>query len=333
MRRWSNETSALEAVPDEQLEGYWTKVNEVWERGLSPYRQSAGGGGGSGGGGTEADAVDAREEDWEGLIEHVTPGVLTHLLQDSRWEISSSSSMLRDRDHIPGLTPEETGLEDRELGGLGIDLKRTWREGATGRERTEGATDASWALGNIVERVGQDEGAELGDTGQWGDVVLGQMEACFLMVLTVANYSCLEEWKRCVGLVLGCKKAIGEKQAFAGAFLMLLRRQIERGEDVERGLFDMSDEGGGLLKAWLRSFKRTIGQVFAETEGSDVKRQMEELEAALRKMYGWELGDEFARRGMVQLEDGEMIEMEVSDMHGEDEDGEYAPVVVDLENT
>lgn len=313
-------------MSEEELGGYWGKAGQVWERGLSPYRQSAGGS-------TKEDAVAAREGDWEALIEHVTPSILKHLLHDSRWEISSSSSMLRDRDHIPGLTPEETGFEERELGGLGIDLKRTWREGATGRERTEGARDASWALGDVVQRFGQGVGEEVRDNGKWGDVVLGQMEACFSMVLTVANYSCLEEWKRCVRLVLGCKKALGERLGFFEAFLEVLRRQLERGEDVEGGLFDMSDEGGGLLKGWLKGFKRTIGQVFAETEGSGVKDQMEELEAALRKMYGWELGDEYARKGMVQLEDGEMVEMEVNDMHEEDEDGEYAPVIVDLENT
>lgn len=301
-------------------------MDEVWERGLSPYRQSTGAS-------EAAAAVDARDGDWEGLIEHVTPQVLTHLLQDTRWEITTSSSMMQDRDHIPGLTPEETGLEERELGGLGIDLKRTWREGATGRERTEGAIDTSWALGHIVERFEQELGSEVRARGQWGDVILGQMEACFLMVLTVANYSCLEEWKRCVGLVLGCKKAVAERQSFVKAFLVVLKRQMERAEDVEGGLFDMNDEGGGLLAAWLRGFKRTLAQVFTKTEGSDVKECMEELEAALRKMYGWEIGDEINRRGMVQLEDGEMVEVEVHDMHGEDEDGEYAPVVVDLENT
>lgn len=350
VRRWSNTSAALEAIPISKEDrssgggggdGYRSKVEEVWEHGLSPYRQAA-----TGASTTEAtaaaasaEAVDAREGDWEGLIEHVTPEVLTHLLQDSRWEISSSSSMLRDRDHVPGLTPEETGLEERELGGLGIDLKRTWREGALGRERTEGAMDASWALGDVVERLGG--GREEGKAGtkddegsnRWGDVVLGQMEACFIMVMTVANYSCLEEWKRCVGLVLKCKKAVDERQSFMEAFLVLLKRQIEKGEDVEGGLFDMSDEGGGLLKMWLMDFKRTLVQVFGEGGDSGVLERMEDLEVTLRKMYGWELGDEFARKGMVQLDDGEMIEMEVSDMHGVDEDGEYAPVVVDLENT
>ena len=146
MRQWSSETNSLEAIPEEQAGGYWTKVSEAWDRGLSPYRQSASGSS------TEAETVDSREGNWEGLIKHVTPQILTHFLQGSRWEISSSSSMLRDRDHIPGLTPEETGLEEPELGGLGIDLKRTWREGAMGRERTEGAMDAGWALGDVGER-------------------------------------------------------------------------------------------------------------------------------------------------------------------------------------
>lgn len=223
------------------------------------------------------------------------------------------------------MTAAEVGEEERELGVLGIDLKRTWREGAVGRERTEGAVDRSWALGDVVERWR--EGEE-----EWGDVVLGQMEACFLMVLTVANYSCLEEWKRIVGLVLTCKRAIREREGWFATFLSLLRRQMQRCEDVEGGLFDLSDEGGGLLKGLLKGFKRTLGQVFGEGEGEDVREEMEALEALLKGEYGWELGDDFVRRGLLELEDGEKVEVEMEEMEGEDERGEYAPVVVDLDD-
>ncbi|KAK0508837.1 hypothetical protein JMJ35_009113 [Cladonia borealis] len=75
-----------------------------------------------------------------------------------------------------------------------------------------------------------------------------------------------------------------------------------------------------------------VEEVFEEGEGEDVKEEMEALEGFLRREYGWELGDEFVRRGMLQLDDGEMVEMEMEEMEGEDERGEYAPVVVDLDN-
>ena len=292
---------------------------DLWEKNLSPYRQSA------------SKEKASEEGDWEALTQHVTPRLLSHLTQSEEWRITSASCAKQDRDEIPGLNNEEVG-EEKELGVLGIDLKRTWREGATGRERTEGALDSSWALGDILERW-QKEGLGAGEEWQEGDVILGQMEACFLMILTVANYSCLEEWKRCVGLVLTCKRLVRQRMEWYARFLVLLRKQLERCEDVEGGLFDMSDEGGGQLKKWLKDFKITVAQVLGEGEGDDSKEELEALEAFLSKEYGWDLRNEFARKGMLELEDGEQVYTETDEMEGEDERGEYAPVVVELENT
>ena len=314
VRKWDPSTGSLRPVV-ENPESYRSQLAALWERGLTPYRQSAS---------KEAEVQEERG-DWARLTEHLTPRLLSHLTQNKEWKITSASCAEEDRDEIPGLTAAEVGEEERELGVLGIDLKRTWREGAVGRERTEGAVDRSWALGDVVERWR--EGEE-----EWGDVVLGQMEACFLMVLTVANYSCLEEWKRIVGLVLTCKRAMREREGWFATFLSLLRRQMQRCEDVEGGLFDLSDEGGGLLKGLLKGFKRTLGQVFGEGEGEDVREEMEALEALLKGEYGWELGDDFVRRGLLELEDGEKVEVEMEEMEGEDERGEYAPVVVDLDD-
>lgn len=316
VRKWDTPTGSL--LPCSDPDSFRARLPTIWEKNLSPYRQSPG--------------KEAKTEtgDWAGLTEHVTPGLLGHLTQNEDWGITSASCAKEDRDEIPGLTAEDVGEEERELGMLGIDLKRTWREGAIGRERTEAALDSSWALSDIVERWQPRDGKE---AEAWGNVVLGQMEACFLMVLTVANYSCLEEWKRCVGLVLTCKRAVRQREKWFGTFLMLMRRQMERCEDVEGGLFDLTDDGGAYLKRLLKGFKMTLGHVFGEAEGEDVREEMEALEAFLKGEYGWELGDEFVRRGMLELEDGEQVEMEIEEMEGEDERGEYAPIVVDLDST
>ncbi|KAL8887285.1 MAG: hypothetical protein Q9215_005133 [Flavoplaca cf. flavocitrina] len=154
------------------------------------------------------------------------------------------------------------------------------------------------------------------------------------MVLTLANYSCLEEWKRILALVLTCEKSVQSESEFFARFLRLLKQQLERTDDVEGGLFDMSDDGGAFLKALLKGFKRTLGQTLESTgekDGiEDVKEEFEEVENWVKDHYRWELGDEFVRNGMLELEDGEMVTMETKELEGEDESGEYAPVVVDL---
>ncbi|MCJ1392206.1 hypothetical protein MMC18_005073 [Xylographa bjoerkii] len=57
---------------------------------------------------------------------------------------------------------------------------------------------------------------------------------------------------------------------------------------------------------------------------------MQELEMWLKAEWRWELSDSWVRRGMVELEDGERVELVMADMEGEDERGEYAPVVVEM---
>jgi len=317
VRKWDPTNGSLRPCGDPQR--YRAQLSRLWEKNLSPYRQSA--------------SKDAKPEagDWLTLTQHITPRLLSHLMQNDDWRITSASSAKQDRDDIPGLTAEEVG-EERELGVMGIDLKKTWREGATGRERTEGALDRSWALSDVIGRW-QKQYPEEEKGWTCGDVVLGQMEACFLMVLTVANYSCLEEWKRVVGLVLTCKRALRERKEWFGSLLVLLRKQLERCEDVEGGLFDMGDDGGGQLKRWLKGFKMMLDQVFEDDEANETKEEMNALEDFLKAEYGWELGDEYVRRGLLDLEDGEQIYMEMEEMDGQDERGEYAPVVVDIDET
>ena len=97
----------------------------------------------------------------------MSPKLLRHLTQDEDWTITSASSAKEDRDEIPGLTAGDVGEEERELGVLGINLKRTWREGAIGRERTEAALDSSWALSDVVERWQSRDRTEKEEWAMW----------------------------------------------------------------------------------------------------------------------------------------------------------------------
>lgn len=310
VRKWDAETACLVAV--QNVESFRPALNHLWERGLSPYRQSA------------ERELSHDSGDWSVLTAHVSPSVLSHLTKADDWGLTSASCAEVDQDRIPGLDAGEMAVKEQDLGVLGIDLKRTWREGAVGRERTDAATDRSWALDDLLRRW-------QGTQSSWGDVVLGQMEACFVMVLTIANFSCLEEWKRCLQIILTCTKAVREHEDFFSKALNLLSKQIQRFEDVDGGLFDMSDDGGGMLKNLLKSFKHAIREVFNEEEGADVKYELLELEDILKKMYNWNVGDNIVTNGQLELEDGETVEMDLRGYDEEHECGEYAPVIVDLQ--
>ncbi|KAL9121097.1 MAG: hypothetical protein Q9187_002347 [Circinaria calcarea] len=279
---------------------------------------------------------------WSTLTAHATHSLLSRLTSRT-FTLTSTSCSLQDRDEIPGLSASEvaSALEGEELVFLGIDLSKTWRDGAIGRERTEGARDRGWALAEAVRKSREEcskfsKGGEVEGEGegQWGDEVLGEMEVCFLMVLTLGNYSCLEEWKRVLELIFTSRQIVREQEEFFCEALRILGRQLRRCEDVEGGLFDFSDEGGGgaFLKKLLKGFRRALAEMFADdgTEGEGVKAEMEEVEEWAKEEYGWDLSDDMLRRGMLVLEDGEMVEMEMDGAEEEEERGEYAPVIVEL---
>ncbi|KAL4910471.1 A1 cistron-splicing factor [Aspergillus multicolor] len=217
----------------------------------------------------------------------------------------------------------------------------TWREGAIGRERTEAARDKSWALGEIIHGF---ETSQLrpdplatDDIAEGEAQILGELQFTFLMGLTLMNYSCLQQWKRLLRLILTCRSAIVDRASFIAEVLSLLLTQLQRADDVEGGLFDqLGSEGGAegadFLRKMLKGFRTAMNEVLEDESGmSPVTREFARLEEWVREEYDWELDrDAVLRKGMVQLEDGEEVELEMVD---HDDEEEYAPVVVNLDWT
>lgn len=293
-------------------------------------------------------------KDWRRLTDRIFPDILTRIIGNPnydvdahpRWMVTSASTANRDADHIPGLdpqkvgedgVPETTGEQEREFGFLPIDLKNTWREGAIGRERTEAAQDRSWALGDLMDRFSKYKhpvtGEILSDEELGEAHVLGELQFTFLMVLTMMNYSCLQQWKRLLELVLTSRAAIVDKEGFMSEFVALLLRQLKRCDDVEGGLFEMDgDDGGAFLRNLLKKFRRLVYQAVEEDKGSLVKKELAKLESWVKEEYDWELTHEtIVKRGMIQLEDGEEVEIDMDDNDEDEETGEYAPMIVDSE--
>ncbi|KAL1976873.1 hypothetical protein VTN31DRAFT_3155 [Thermomyces dupontii] len=275
--------------------------------------------------------------EWTGLTEHITSQLLTRVLGDPQidydgrqtWSITSGSTAPRDADHIPNISSSYGAgpYQETELRFLPVDLKRTWREGAVGRERTEAAQDRSWALGDLISRHSSPNDPGLGEKQ-----ILGELQFCFAMVLTLMNYSCLEQWKRLLSLILTCRKAIVEREGFFVAVLRLLRLQLGHCDDVEGGVFEMdADDASKLLRKLLMDFRRSVDEMVRDSAQSAVRREMDALEKCVQKRFDWELRKEaILRRGMVQLEDGEQVELEMEGADEDEETGEYAPAVVDM---
>ncbi|KAL4998012.1 A1 cistron-splicing factor [Aspergillus recurvatus] len=320
---------------------------------------------------------DEGRREWTALTDRLSPLLLSRITGEptvdwegkTRWVVTSGSTACQDDDDIPGLdsnpdsNPGSEGVPgaegqgrpedytERQFSFLPVDLKMTWREGAIGRERTEAARDRSWALGEIIHRVsssssssssshlgagGDDSGNK--DVNASGEAqILGELQFTFLMSLTLMNYSCMQQWKRLLRLILTCRSAITDRAPFMAEVLHLLLTQLKRADDVEGGLFDQLGNEGGMegaefLRRLLKGFRTAMYEVLEDGGGeeSPVKKEFGKLEEWVGRELDWELDrDAVLRKGMVQLEDGEEVELEMVDH----EEEEYAPVVVDLEGT
>lgn len=310
--RWHSESDALVTELDTAERLRWrANIGEFWREGLAPYRQS-----------TKDDESEG-ENEWSLLTSAITTDLLSRITNGDmhHWCLTSASSTSMDRDEIPGITAEDFATSAVEvLCLLPIDLKKTWREGATGRERTNAAMDRSWALEHIIAE---------NTTNHTANDVIGELQFCFLMTLTLNNWSCFEQWKRILTLVLTCKAAVHSRADFYVSFIAALRQQLLHVKDAEGGLIDMADEGGSLLKDLLVRFRKGILEQ-RSIDSQDVVDEMDDLEAFLQDEYGWQFGGSFVKSGLLELEDGEQVRMDTTDFDEDDETGEYAPQFVDL---
>ncbi|GAB7362017.1 hypothetical protein MBLNU230_g2052t1 [Neophaeotheca triangularis] len=325
IKNWNEKTGDLQPTT-QSAEALRLRANigSLWKNNLTPYRQTSK---------NPTDApgeVQEESNDWNSLTTHVhlvAPRITSG--SENHYALSSASSASRDLDDIPGLPTTENPLnaEEKTLTFLPIDLKQTWAIGATGRERTEAAQDRSWALQSLLQThapatTAKTETAVL-------DEILGELQFTFLAVLTLNNWSCLEQWKRLLTLLLTCKNAVASNADFFVEILSSLKLQLSHCADAEAGLFDLTDENESLLKSLLVRFRK--GLVDLEGEGvADVREELEALEKWLTGAHGWSFGGDYLRAGMVQLEDGEQVFMETTRFDEENETGDFAPQVVEL---
>ncbi|KAK5458457.1 hypothetical protein LTS15_004539 [Exophiala xenobiotica] len=283
----------------------------------------------------------ADSTDWPSLISHISRPLLTRVLSTD-WAISSISSAPSDTESIPGLSHLEASkaLHQSPLNLVPVNLKQTWSDADIGRTRTDRARDRSWYLSHLIDTVtpaGKDKAVGARE-------ILGEVQFCFLMILTLANYSCLEQWKRLLNVLLTCQAALDEVQGFFVEVVRVLAMQVRHFDDVEGGMFEMRDEGGS---AWLRSvwgrFRGVVEDAFSkgkdETEGKEtgtskvgeqgLMKEVENLQRLFEEKYGWTSEKDVLRRGMLELEDGERIEVSMAGVDEDEETGEYAPLIVD----
>jgi A1 cistron-splicing factor AAR2 len=317
-----NDTLVIESNAAEILR-WRANLGSVWRESLTPYRQRA----------SKQSDGEAEEEasgDWARLTDAITPQMLDRVLGSGarNWKLTTGSSAAVDVDEIAGLPEAGTSTSEvpieKDLHFLPIDLSHPWPSGAMGRERTEAARDHSWYLNDVVQKHCH---------GKNETELVGEMQFAFLMVLCLSNYSCLEQWKRILSLLFTCKSVVATRSELFVKAIQTLQLQLRHSKAADGGgLFDLSEDGAGFLRSLLKKFKIGLRELADSTIKTDVQDELEDLESFLKQELGWDLSEVLLKRGMIDLEDGEKVELELVNggADEEDESGEYAPQIVDL---
>ncbi|KAJ6263596.1 hypothetical protein Dda_2164 [Drechslerella dactyloides] len=185
--------------------------------------------------------------------------------------------------------------------------------------------------------------------------LLAEAAVSFILTVLLANYSSTIQFKHILEISLTAPEAVKSHTKYFIRLLPLLSSMLKSArlivgenasDDDEEGEAAPAEEsvleefisgGDAWLVKLLRGFNRELkdvatGDVQDMRELTRLKEGFARLEKVCRR-FGWYLDDQYVRKGMVDLpaeEGGGRVEVELEDMEGEDERGEFAPVIVEL---
>ncbi|APA08207.1 hypothetical protein sscle_03g029770 [Sclerotinia sclerotiorum 1980 UF-70] len=204
---------------------------------------------------------------------------------------------------------------------------RTFSDASTGRERTEQAIDST---AYIVEAIAN-------CTYEDSDEIIGELQFCYITGMVLGNLACMEQWGIIISKLFGAYRLSMDHPVFFRKVITAVHAQFMYDEEgFDTSIFDHDSHLGDDLKIILTKFKSRLNEQLL-SNGSKITPEQEEVGKAFEAFeswlwkWGWDLRGNYLRSGKFQLEDGEMIDAELKDFEDEDERGEYAPMVVDLD--
>lgn len=204
----------------------------------------------------------------------------------------------------------------------------TFSKEAIGRERTEQAMDTSAHILNVIS-----ENCTYGDP----DEVIGELQFCFLTGMLLGNIACMEQWTHVTKIIFKAFDLSVTRPIFFRKLIGTFHSQLMFNEEgLEGSIFDHDSHLEDDMKMLLTVFKSRLTEKLLEKgsaltdDQNAVGAAFEALESWLWK-WDWDLRGNYVRSGRIQLEDGEFVDAELQDFEAEDERGEFAPVVVDVD--
>ncbi|RDA83960.1 hypothetical protein CP532_6901 [Ophiocordyceps camponoti-leonardi (nom. inval.)] len=168
--------------------------------------------------------------------------------------------------------------------------------------------------------------------------ILGDLQFAYIVGVYLGNDACVQQWWFVVvRIFLRAHRLIDQRPEFVALMLDALTAQLcHSAYCLDGSLLDSNEAQRRELQVSLIVYRSRMKEVIDAWLCSDspplaaAALAFVKLEAAVSHM-GWDLDDNYLRRGNVMLEDGAEVELELDELEAEDERGEFAPEVVELD--
>ncbi|EGX87817.1 AAR2 family protein [Cordyceps militaris CM01] len=208
---------------------------------------------------------------------------------------------------------------------------KTYSAALFGADRTREATDATSYLTSLLDSDS--------DSGVGASRLVGELQLALLAAAHLGSEACLAQWWHVVQrLLLRAYDLPRRRPALAAAWLRALTAQLAYGGTwLDPPLAELLSEARVReLRLALIVYRRRLEEMRTTTttpEEGEVVAAFARLEAAVAEddAFGWDIAAEYVRKGTVVMEDGEEVELEMQELQAEDERGEWAPEIVELD--
>ncbi|WWD03108.1 hypothetical protein V865_001155 [Kwoniella europaea PYCC6329] len=275
-------------------------------------------------------------ERWKSLTSHITEETIIQMIGRNNRVINGLIEVEGEEDDSidrrKGITNKEnennTGENGDKLNFVRFNLKKSWRDGAIGEEVTRYSIDKSWLLGNVVEK-------HLG-----GDPIklISQLQLSFILLLYLSSYSALLVYKRILTLLCQSTAFLSNPSEYLSSsasqkkvqetFVSLVDTLASQIQAIPEGTFDTElPELDVFYLDQIDSMRKNLSVAISISKDSDKwdENAREKIGSSWTKLkgagkpWGWEIGDLSIDRVGQNNDDDE-----------ESEEGEYAPVIVEM---
>lgn len=282
---------------------------------------------------TDAAAVEHDLGIWPQLTGNITEEVLNRVTSqyDGDWQIHTADriqgAVLMAGEIELDKTMSSVMMPNRHLNFSFTQSSKTYSTDRIGAERTLEATDSTPYILSLMD--GPTRSLSEND-------LVGEFQFAFIVGMHLGNDSCVQQWwHMLLKLLLKAYLLPVKHPNIAASFLRTLSAQLSYSTNwLETSILDYSDVFSRELRLSLIIYKRRLDELLSSPDASSTLANVGAAFARLETVvaaFDWDIRGQYLRKGKIMMEDGEEVELEMADLEAEDERGEWAPEIVDLD--